>query len=126
MVKSLGLAVLGLTLVGVSARADEHLVGPETVAARLNSATAAREAQAAAVDDLLTSPGARHKARALGADVDQLRLRVAALSDAELADLYARVSSLKTDPAAGLDKDIHDLLVIFLIVAIVLIVLKSV
>jgi hypothetical protein len=51
---------------------------------------------------------------------------LAALSDTELRDLAARAQALEQDPVAGLSSDVNQLLIIFLIVAIVILVLQAV
>jgi hypothetical protein len=51
---------------------------------------------------------------------------LATLSDAELRDLAVRARALEQDPAAGLSSDVNQLLIIFLIVAIVILVLQAV
>lgn len=120
--------VLGaaLLLCGGSIFADDHLVSSETASARLTAAGVARQADLAAVDQLLSTPEARRTASALGVDVREVKTAAAALTDQELKDLATRASSLKADPAAGLSRDVDQLLVVFLIVAIVILVIKAV
>ena len=55
-----------------------------------------------------------------------MRAAVDTLDDRDLADLATRARTLRLDPRAGIDKDIHDLLVLFLIIAIVILVLQAV
>lgn len=107
--------------------AGDHLVPPESVQAALDTAAAARARDLATLDRALSSPAAVPAARALGADLRQVRSRLATLDDAELKDLAARASALGVDPAGGaLSSDVNTLLIIFLIVAIVVLVLKIV
>ncbi|HEX6737452.1 MAG TPA: hypothetical protein VF310_04165 [Vicinamibacteria bacterium] len=108
------------------ARAQQHVVSPEAAQARVAEAAAQRARQLAAVDAVLASPEAVAAAASLGQDAQRLRAAVPALSDQELRDLAARAEALQGDPVAGLDNDIRQLLIIFLIVAIVILVLQAV
>ncbi|MFI5183670.1 MAG: hypothetical protein ACHQNV_04670 [Vicinamibacteria bacterium] len=122
------LAVVGvsLLLVGRAAIAGDHLVPAEAAGAALRGAAAARQADLAALDRFLSTPEATRVASSLGVDPRQLRGASATLSDGELGDLATRAAALETDPAAGLSHDVDELLVIFLIVAIVILVIKAV
>jgi hypothetical protein len=117
-----------LALLGApgSALADAHLVSPNEVKARLSAANAADLEARAALDRLLSCPGARSAATRLGADVDRLRAGVAALDGGEVRDLAARAAALGVDPAAGHRWDSNDFLIVFLVVAIVILVLSAV
>ena len=128
MRKSLAvLAVLTALLVADRAFAEDHLATPQAVEARLAEAEAARQTDVAVLDGVLSSPQATAAARAVGADLDQVRRSVPTLSDAELRDLATRAAALQTDPAAGVsDNDLRWALYIFLIVAIVILVIKAV
>jgi hypothetical protein len=108
------------------ALAQDHVVTPQDLAARLGAAETARQDNLTAVDRFLGSAEAKAAASSVGADVGRVRAGLGALSDPELADLAARVDALQADPVAGLDSDIRTLLVIFLIVAIVILVLQAV
>lgn len=120
--------VLGaaLLLCGSSIFADDHLVSSEDASARLKAAGVARQADLAALDQLLSTSEAGRTASALGVDLRQVKGATSSLSDQELRDLAIRASALKADPPAGLSRDVDQLLVIFLIVAIVILVLKAV
>jgi hypothetical protein len=78
------------------------------------------------VESALSSPQAARAAATVGLDIHQVRSAAASLTDAELRDLAARASALEADPASGLSHDVDELLVIFLIVAIVILVIKAV
>jgi hypothetical protein len=106
--------------------AAQHIVPAEAAQARLAEAAAQRAHQLAVVDAVLASPEAEAAASSLGQDTRRLRAVVPALGDSELRDLAARAEALQADPVAGLDSDIRQLLVIFLIVAIVILVLQAV
>ena len=118
--------VMSLLLFAGMGAAQEHLVTPRAADARLQEATARRQADLRALDAVLTSPDAARASAALGQDAERLRRGVAALSDAELRELAARAQALRTDPAAGLSGDVNQLLIIFLIIAIVILVLQAV
>jgi hypothetical protein len=108
------------------AAATDHLVTQEVVQQRLAEASASRQDDLAAVRGVLVRPEAASAARVLGADADALGAAAAALTDAELRDLARRAQALQADPVAGLSADVNQLLIIFLIVAIVILVLKAV
>lgn len=116
----------GLLVAPESARAQEHLVSPEIVDARLVQSTAQRGRDVAVLDAALDGPVAARAAATIGADLDGVRRAIPALSDADLRDLAQRAQALSADPAAGLDHDVEQLLVVFLIVAIVILVIQAV
>jgi hypothetical protein len=125
------LAVLAAAVFVTSAlsgpvQAQQHVVTPEAAQARLAEAAAERARHLAAVDSVLATPEASAAVQALGQDMKRLRAAVPALSDSELRDLAARAAALQTDPVAGLDSTVRQLLIIFLIVAIVILVLQAV
>ena len=128
MRKSLAvLAVLAALLAGDRALAGDHLVTSAAAQARLAEAEAARQGDLALLDGVLSSPEAAAAAKAVGADLDEVRRATPTLSDAELRDLAARAAALQADPVAGVsDHDLRWLLYVFLLVAIVILVLKAV
>ena len=129
MRKSLAAAVVALfALVAADrAMAQEHLVTPEAAQARLAEAEAGRQHDLALVDGVLSTPEATAAARAVGANLDEVKSAASLLSDSELRDLAARAAALQGDPVAGIsDNDLRWLLYIFLIVAIVILVLQAV
>ena len=120
------LLLAALPLAGAPTDAAEHLVWAEARDARLVRAAAEREANLSRLDGLLQSPAAARAASLLGTDRNRIRAALPALSDAEARDLAARAAALTADPTAGLRGDVNDLLIVFLIVAIVVLVLKAV
>ena len=127
MRKSLAVLSFGASLLGAGqAAAQDHLASREVVQTRLRDATAHRQRDLAVLDRVLSTPVAGSAARALGTDLDSVRSAAASLTDSELRDLAARAAALEADPVAGLDPDVKQLLVIFLIVAIVILVLRAV
>jgi hypothetical protein len=124
-----GLSVLGaaVLLCGGGAYADDHhLVSPDAAASQLRAAALTRRADLGAIERALSTPEARRASSALGIDLQQVRGAASTLTDGELRDLAARASALDADPAAGLSRDVDQLLVVFLIVAIVILVIKAV
>ena len=118
---------LGIALIAVGrAGAGEHLVTQEAVQGRLVEGPAARTRDIAAVDRLLSSAPATKAARRLGVPVSHVRAALPTLSDGDLVDLAARAKTLEMDPAAGLSHDVNQLLIIFLIVALVILLIKAV
>jgi hypothetical protein len=117
---------MALLLFAGTASAQDHLVTSRVADERLQEATASRQADLLALDTVLASPHAIGAVEALGQDAARIRAGVAALSDGELRDLAARAQQLRSDPATGLSGDVNQLLIIFLIVAIVILVLKAV
>jgi len=128
MRKSLAvLAVLTALLAGNRAFAEDHLVTAQAVQARLTEAEAARQGDLATLDRVLSSPEAAAAAKAVGADLGDLRRAAPTLSDSELRDLAVRAAALESDPVAGVtDHDLRWLLYVFLLVAIVILVIKAV
>jgi len=124
--RKLAAMVLCATLVPAVGFAGDHLVSPETARDHVLAAAAAREARAATVQHALATPRATAAAASLGVDIGQVRAAVASLSDEELRDLTDRAALLDADPVAGLSRDVEQLLIIFLLVAIVILVLRAV
>lgn len=116
----------GLLVAGGGASAQEHLVSPAAADARLTEAAAQRHQDEATLATLLARPAAAQAAASVGADLETVRAAVPTLSDSELRDLARRAEALRSNPAAGLDHDVEQLLVVFLIVAIVILVIQAV
>ncbi|MBI3931770.1 MAG: hypothetical protein HY317_00005 [Acidobacteria bacterium] len=127
MRKSVAVLAVATAIFGAGAvLADDHLVSREEATERLDAATGARESDLGAIDRALGSAQARTAADRLGANLVTVRAAATTLSDGELRGLAERARALDADPAAGMDPDIRELLIIFLIVAIVILVLKAV
>ena len=122
---ALALVAVGSLAAGSAAAAQTHVVSTENARTALVQADAQRNADLTKLDALLSSPAATTVAQR-GVDVAAARQALTTLSDAELRDLAARAQTLERDPAGGLSKDANDLLVIFLIVAIVILVLQAI
>ncbi len=124
-----GIAVVTLAALMVPtprALATDHLVSPAQVGAALSAAQAGRTADLQRLEGVLSTPGAQRAAARLGADLGAMRSALPALDDEEIRALAERSARLDRDPAAGLSHDVEQLLIIFLVVALVLLVLKSV
>lgn len=123
-----GLSVLGaaVLLCGGGAFADDHLVSPDAAASQLRAAALTRRADLGSIERALSTPEARRASSALGVDIREVKGAASTLTDGELRDLAVRASALDADPAAGLSRDVDQLLVVFLIVAIVILVIKAV
>jgi hypothetical protein len=125
-IRRIGLAVAVATLsLAVSGWAGEHVVTQEVAQAALAGSAAQRAADLQTLEAALSSPAAERVA-ARGLDVAGARRALKGLSAEELGELAARAGELNHDPVAGLSKDAEDLLVIFLIVALVILVLQAV
>jgi hypothetical protein len=118
-------AVLLLTW-ALPANAADHLVTPAAAERALLEANAQRDRDLAGLDRVFASPAGQRALTLTGADAAQVRGGLATLTDVELRDLAARAAALEADPVAGLSREVNQLLVIFLIVAIVILVLKAV
>jgi hypothetical protein len=120
-------AVVVMLVPAVSVCAEDHLVSRADASAALATAAEARSLDLACLDRVLTQPDAARAASLVNADLAAVRGALASLDDQELRDLAARAEALDTNPAAGaLDPDIRQLLVIFLIVAIVILVFQAI
>jgi hypothetical protein len=101
---SVGLSQVAVPAVAPAAPAPGlsggHLVDQGQVARRLLERAKTRDERVKLFQEALSTPEARQKARALGADPDRLRAAVPHLTDRELADLSARAAQVK-DVAAG-------------------------
>ena len=125
MIQRFGFGVALLLFAG-TASAQDHLVTARAADERLQAAAVGRQADLRALDAVLATPQAARAIESLGQDPGRLRQGLPALSDDELRDLAVRAEALRADPAAGLSGDVNQLLIIFLIVAIVILVLKAV
>jgi hypothetical protein len=125
MRKTLALFAAILIVPAMAAAAD-HVVPRDAAHERLQAKAAQRDGDVRVLQDLLSTPDAKAIASRAGVDPQTARAAVAQLGDQELQELATRARALQADPAAGLERDIYDLLVIFLIVAIVIVVIQAV
>ena len=95
------IGALALTAALAPAAFADHIVSPETVAARMTEAAATREQNLTTLRTAFEAPEARAAAADLGIDMAATSARLGSLSDAELADLASRAAALQEDPVAG-------------------------
>lgn len=122
----LGTGLLLTTASTPMASAVDRVVPPIESARCLAAAAAAPAADIASVRNVLSTPQAARAMRVMGANANEVRAGVATLSTSELQDLAARVRAVDIDPAAGVSSEVNNLLVVFLVVAIVVLVLSAV
>jgi hypothetical protein len=115
-----------LFLASTLASAQEHLVSNDAVKSRVAEAVSQRAQDVAVLNHVLSTPEASIAAARFGMDAGGIKSALSTLSDHELSDLAARAQALRTDPSSGLEHDVNQLLVIFLIVAIVILVIQAV
>ena len=113
-------------LAGAPARAaDDHLVSRDAMGQALRAKEDVVQRDLATLDGILASEKAAAAAQKAGLTPGDLRAGVRTLSPAEIHDLAERASRLQTDPRSGLTHDVEELLIIFLIVGLVIIIIKS-
>ncbi len=117
--------VMAVLLLPVGLGAADHLAETSLVKDRLEAAARDQREDRATLERALASPEAGRLARRMGTDASRVRLGLAALNEAELHALAVRVRQLQSEPLAGFTHDVNELLIIFLIVAIVILVLKA-
>jgi len=121
------LALFAALLVApVVATAADHVVPSDAAHQRLQAKAAQRDGDVQTLQDLLSTPEAQAVASHVGVSPETARAAVAQLDDQDLQELATRARALQVDPAAGLEHDIYQLLVIFLLVAIVIVVIQAV
>jgi hypothetical protein len=94
------LLAVSLSLAGMLQGAQAALIGTEQAAAATASAVAATKASHQRLDGLLSRDDVAAALQARGVSPDQVRARVAALSDAEAAQLADQIDAA---PAGGTD-----------------------
>jgi hypothetical protein len=114
------LAVPGVALCG------GHMVTAGSVDDRLSQRASQRQQDVLTLQRVLSTPAAASTTAALGTRIESVRAAVPALNDEELRDLATRAAALGSDPAAGYEPVVHDFLIVFLIVAIVVLVFDAV
>jgi len=114
------LAVPGVALCG------DHVVSAASVGERLSERASQRQQDVLTLQRVLSTPAAASTTAAIGTRIESVRAAVPALNDEELRELATRAAALGVDPAAGYEPVVHDFLVVFLIVAIVVLVFDAV
>ena len=125
------MSVLPLLFVGLSAVsspalvAQEHVVSPSRMQRDLSAASSARQKNEQQVKSFLSSPEAQKAMRTARIDPQQVTNAVSQLNDADLARLAARSDKAQKDFAAG-TIDNHDLLVILVAIAVLILIIVAV
>lgn len=107
---------LSAVLVCVAPAARAELIGTDQLTQQ-SSSTATRDRQV--LDGFMARADVQRKLEQLGVSPDAAQQRIAALSNAEVAELAGRVNSL---PAAG-TLDFHEMVIILLVAILVVVAL---
>ncbi len=118
-------AALVAAAVVIPCRAQDHIVPSTTLQQDLNAASAQRAQNEQQIQDLFTQPKVEQALRTAQIAPEQVQRAVSQLSDADLARLAARSAAAQKDFAAGNISD-HDLLIILVCVAALLLVIVAV
>jgi hypothetical protein len=105
--------------------AQAHLVNPADLEREVLSATHIRQQNVDKVRQLFSSPAAEKALKSAHMDAQQVKIAIATLSDAELAQLAARADKTQHDLAAGTLSD-RDLLVILVAIAALILIIVAV
>lgn len=109
----------------IPCRAQDHVVPSYTLQQDMNATAATRQQNEQAMRDLFAQPRVQQALRAAQIAPEQISRAVSQLSDADLARLAARSAAAQKDFAAGNISD-HDLLIILVCVAALLLVIVAV
>jgi hypothetical protein len=101
MIKAFAALAAAAALLAPAARAEEHLLAPEAARERLREAERTRQDDLTALTALIASDEGAAVLAAAGLDAARVNASLQALDDAELRELAARTSALRTDPVAG-------------------------
>ncbi|MGC1871206.1 MAG: PA2779 family protein [Acidobacteriaceae bacterium] len=105
--------------------AQNHVVSPGEIQNDVSNASAARMQNQKQVEDFLSSQEAQRAMKSAKIDPQQVTNAVSQLNDAELASLAARSAKAQRDFAAG-DIDNHDLLIILVGIALLILIIVAV
>ena len=117
-------AMIGFTQTA-GAQAPQHLISPQDLRQAAQDATHTREQNEKTLRDFLTSPEAQKALDSAHMNPQQVQSAVAGLNDHELSQLAARAQNAQNDFAAGNLSD-HDLLVILICIAALLLIIVAV
>jgi hypothetical protein len=109
----------------VFAQAAEHVVTPAEMQKVVVNVSQARQQNLNTVKEFVSSAKARHALQSSGMRPEQVKNAVAGLSDAELAQLAAKVHTTQADFAAGKMSD-HDLILILIAIAALILIIVAV
>jgi len=116
------LVALFATPQSLIAQASEHVVSPTDLQKATVEASQARQQNLGTLNAFLSSEKAQKALKSANMNSEQVKVAVAGLSDAELAQLAARANKAQSDFAAGNMSDRDLLIVIVLIAALILII----
>ncbi|MGA7707193.1 MAG: PA2779 family protein [Acidobacteriaceae bacterium] len=105
--------------------AQNHVVSPGDIQNDVSNASAARQQNQKQVEDFLSSQEAQRAMKSAKIDPQQVTSAISQLNDAELASLAARSAQAQRDFAAG-DMDNHDLLLILVGIAALILIIVAV
>ncbi|HET9088579.1 MAG TPA: PA2779 family protein [Acidobacteriaceae bacterium] len=125
------ISILLVLLVGQGAAsapgllAQNHVVSSSEIQKDLSTASSARQQNQEHVKSFLSSPEAQQAMKTAKINPQQVTNAVSQLSDADLARLAARTDKAQKDFAAG-TIDNHDLLVILVAIAVLILIIVAV
>jgi protein-disulfide isomerase len=105
--------------------AQNHVVSTGDIQNDVSNASAARQQNQKQVKDFLSSQEAQRAMKSAKIDPQQVTNAISQLNDAELASLAARSAKAQKDFAAG-DIDNHDLLLILVGIAVLILIIVAV
>ena len=108
-----------------SAHAQNHVVSPADIQKDVASATAARQQNREEIRNFLSSDEAQHAMESAHINPQQVKNAVSQLSDSDLAQLATRSQKAQRDFAAG-NIDNHDLLIILVAIALLILIIVAV
>jgi hypothetical protein len=112
--------ILAVLLLAPAARAQDHLVSPDTLQQQVQASAAARQQNIQTVTNFLSTPIAERAMKSHHYDPVKVRSAIPTLSDEELANLASRASDAQQKFSAGvLGVGVLTLLIIIIVVIIV-------
>jgi len=105
--------------------AQAHVVSPADLQRQITAASQVRQRNLQTVTQFFSSPKAERALRSAHMDPVQVKTAVSSLSDLELAQLASRSTKTQGDFAAGRIED-HDLLVILVAIAALVLIIVAV
>jgi len=110
---------------GLVAQSPEHLVSPTDLQKAVVDASRGRQQNLDTLNRFFSSEKAQQALESAHQNPEQVRKAVASLSDDDLAELASRANKAQADFAAGRIDD-HDLLIILVCIAALLLVIVAV
>lgn len=110
---------------GLVAQSSEHVVSPTELQKAVVDASRGRQQNLDTLNQFFSSEKAQQALESAHQNPEQVRKAVASLSDDDLAELASRANKAQADFAAGRIDD-HDLLIILVCIAALLLVIVAV